>query len=230
MERVGIRLRVRASGLPQRLHGKETAITINGDPVAFIISKNIHRRHLTSGQLAAALVKLAEIEVGKETGSSEPVSELKGGRGRKSPIKAKAVEINAALPEDQRVSESSIKRAINKAEGRVPKPKAVNRSERGHTIMRRPVRPKSGPVYSARGIDAARQHYLRHAELAEDLDAEQEIIVDASRAIDSQRALNGGRSKGRASTLPLATPDIGQPVDDFFPGDIPECLDRRRRP
>ena len=86
------------------------------DPVAFIISANIRRRHLTSGQLAAVLVKLEEIEVGKETGSSEPVSESKGGRGRKSPIKAKAVEINAALPEDQRVSESSIKRAIAKAE------------------------------------------------------------------------------------------------------------------
>ena len=54
-----------------------------GDPVAHIISANLRRRHLTSGQLAAVLVKLAEIEVGKETGSSEPVSESKGGRGPK---------------------------------------------------------------------------------------------------------------------------------------------------
>ena len=64
------------------------------------------------------------------------------------------------------------------------------------------MRPKSGPAYSARGIDAARQHYLRRAESVEDLDAEQEIIVDALREIASKRALNGGKSQSRAAALP----------------------------
>src|SRR5262245_22767450 len=34
-----------------------------GDPVAYIIGQNIHRRHLTSSQLADILVRLAAIEV-----------------------------------------------------------------------------------------------------------------------------------------------------------------------
>ena len=56
MERVGIRLRFRNSGLPESLHGKETANTIDGDPVALIIGLNVHRRHLTKQQQADLIV------------------------------------------------------------------------------------------------------------------------------------------------------------------------------
>jgi hypothetical protein len=87
-----------AERIGYRIYGGDIQHLPAVDPVAYIISKNIRRRHLTSGQLADVLVKLARIEVKKETGSSEPVSESKGGRGKKSALKAKAIEINAALP------------------------------------------------------------------------------------------------------------------------------------
>ena len=72
--------------------------------------------------------------------------------------------------------------------------------------MKRPLRSKSGPVYSASAIDAAREHYLRHAELVENLEAEQEIICKALREIAGKRA-----SATKASDL-----------------DIPAFLDRKR--
>ena len=193
MERVGLGLDL--------VRGKERRKFIDGDPVAAIMSFNVHRRHLSQQDRADAIVAwIATIEADNKPGQAGPVSELKGGRGKRNPIKEKALAINAELPKEQQVSERTIKRAIARA---TSKPKAVNRSERGHTIMRRPMRPKSGPVYSARGIGTARQHYLRHAELVKDLDAEREIIDDALRAIDSKRALNGGKSKSRAEDSPL---------------------------
>jgi hypothetical protein len=89
---------------------------VEGDPVAYVISKNVRRRHLTPGQVAELLVALAKME----TGSADRVSG-KGGRGQKNPVKAKALEINETLPEGARVSEPTIKRAIAKAEGKEPK-------------------------------------------------------------------------------------------------------------
>ena len=101
MERVGIRLRVRNSGLPESLHGKETANTIDGDPVARIIGLNVHRRHLTKQQQADLIV--AAVKAGEKLDQVEPVS--KGGRGKKNAVKAKALEINS--------------------EGRIPQPKTI---------------------------------------------------------------------------------------------------------
>ena len=87
-----------------------------------------------------------------------------------------------------------------KAEGKTPEPKRY---------AGRPLpKPRSGkPII---GIDAARRHYLdRCAEPDVDLDAEQEIIIDALREIAGKRAM--------------------QAADDDL-GNIPECLDRRRQP
>ena len=182
------------------------------DAVAYIIGANIRRRHLSSGQLADILVNLAKIEVRKKTGSSDPVS--KGGRGKKSAVKAKALEINSALPKEQQVSEPTIKRAMAKADGKTPEPKRY---------AARPMpKPKSGkPVI---GIDAVRQCYLdRCAEPDIDLDAEQKIVFDAWREIAGKRAMQA------QSPWTNRTPDIGQLVDDLLLGDIPECRDRRRR-
>jgi hypothetical protein len=82
---------------------------LRGDPLAHIIGLNIRRRHLTPAQIADFLVALAK----KETGSVDPVS--KGGRGNRSLIKAKALEINRFLPKEAQVSEPTIKRSIAKA-------------------------------------------------------------------------------------------------------------------
>ena len=115
-----------------------------------------------------------------------PVS--KGGRGKKNAVKAKALEINSALPKEQQVSEPTIKRAMAKADGKTPA---------------RPMpKPKSGkPVI---GIDAVRQCYLdRCAEPDIDLDAEQKIVFDAWREIAGKRAMQAQSPR----TNP--TPDIG---------------------
>ena len=98
-------------------------VELNDDEArAFIISANIRRRHLTPGEVADLLVKLAKIEVEKETGSREPVSNS-GGRGKKSALKEKVHKLNEALPE--KVSESTVKRAIAKTK---PPPKVTSKA------------------------------------------------------------------------------------------------------
>ena len=88
------------------------------------MSFNVHRRHLSQQDRADAIVAwIATIEADNKPGQAGPVSELKGGRGKRNPIKEKALAINAELPKEQQVSERTIKRAIAKAEGKTPKPK-----------------------------------------------------------------------------------------------------------
>jgi hypothetical protein len=79
MERVGIRLQPQSNSLPGRFREKETAIIItDGDPVAHIISLNIHRRHLTKQEQADLIV--AAIKAGQKHPQVGEVS--KGGRGK----------------------------------------------------------------------------------------------------------------------------------------------------
>ena len=166
------------------------------DPVAFVIGRNIHRRHLTKQQQADLIV--AAVKAGEKLDQVEPVS--KGGRGKKNAVKAKALEINSALPKEQQVSEPTIKRAIAKAEGRIPQPKTIV----GPKLKLKPR------LETHTGIDAARRYYLDCCvDPAVDLDAEQEIIIDGLREIAGKRAM--------------------QAADDDL-GDIPACLDRRRQP
>jgi hypothetical protein len=109
-------------------------------------------------------------------GQAEPVS--KGGRGKRSPVKEQALNINEALPKEDRVSESSLKRAIAKAEGREP------------TYTARPMpKPRSGkPVV---GIEAVRRHYLDLcADPEVDLDAEHVLILDGFKEIVGRRNKN----------------------------------------
>ena len=155
-------------------------------------------------------------------GHDGPVS--KGGRGKVNPVKAAVIADAKAAGLNP--SERTVKRAIAKAEGKVPaKPKRRSKAEIAEARAKgvdavcelatmpkytaRPMpKPKSGkPVV---GIDAARRHYLdRCAEPDVDLDAEQEIIVDALRAIDSKRALNGGKSQSPASATAPGRPQRG---------------------
>ena len=80
---------------------------IIGDPVARIISENIHRRHLTKQECADYIV--AAIKAGKKLDQNEPVS--KGGRGKVNGVKAEAV----AEAKKHGISEATVKRAFAKA-------------------------------------------------------------------------------------------------------------------
>jgi hypothetical protein len=182
-----------------------------GDPVAYIISANIHRRHLTKAEKADLIVaahKAAEKAADKPV-QVEPVF-TKGGRGKVNKLKA-AVVADAAKAH---ISESEAKRALARAEGKTPAPKkrrskaeiaeAQNQgvdavldlaaksleAKPKHYTARPMPKPKSGkPVV---GIDAVRQCYLdRCSEPDVDLDAEQEIIIDALREIAGKRAMRG---------------------------------------
>ena len=135
------------------------------DRVGFIKSANAHRRHLTKQQVAdltaTDLIKAAEEEAAK-LGQTEPVS-TKGGRSKKNPVRQASIE----EAKKRGYSESTASRGLAKARGKTPPTKAKLKLD----------------------IDAARQHYLdKCADPDVDLDAEQEIIIDALREIAGKRA------------------------------------------
>jgi hypothetical protein len=212
MERAGIADRY----IEKRYYGK-------GDPVAHVIGLNIHRRHLTKEQQADLIVAAinadadackADKHIGRDGGSPapeklvqvEPVS--KGGRGKKNPLKAKAI----AEGKKAGISESHMKRSLAKAD---PKPKRY---------AARPLpKPRSGkPVV---GLEAVRRTYLDMcADPDVDLDAELAIVVEALREIAGRRAIKVPAAKDGPGTV---VPAVEHQPDDLA---IPACLDRRARP
>ena len=132
MKRAGIDLDSAGIGAQHRWK----AHTYTGAPTAFIISVNIHRRHLTKQQqadLIVAAVKAAETAraarkadkyIGRDGGPPDKprqvgeVSDLvaKGGRGKVDKVKAEAV----AVAKDHGISERTVERSIAKAEGKKP--------------------------------------------------------------------------------------------------------------
>jgi hypothetical protein len=159
MERAGIALQSWQS----RAYG-------SADPVAHIISANIKRRHLTKQEQADLIV--AAIEASEKLDQIEPVS--KGGRGKVNKTKAKAITEAKKL----RISEATIKRALAKSEGKKPEPKPIA----GPRLRAKPK------LETRTGIDAARRYYLDRCEEPNvDLDAEQDIIIDALREIAGKR-------------------------------------------
>jgi hypothetical protein len=87
---------------------------VYSDPVAYIISKNLRRRHLTKQKQADLTVAAAKIEAERKLGQA-CTGLHKGGRGKKNPIKEEAFAINAGLPIDQRVGERWLKRRLKAA-------------------------------------------------------------------------------------------------------------------
>jgi hypothetical protein len=88
-----------------------------GSPEQWVATLNLHRRHMSKAERADAIVKLAKMRAEKKPGQAGPVH-AKGGRGKKSAVKAEAAEINAALPKGAQVSERTIKRAMQNAEAK----------------------------------------------------------------------------------------------------------------
>ena len=171
------------------------------DPVAHIISANIHRRHLTPSQLADIIVALAKIEVEKETGPSGPVSDdaeldeippriepanpAWAAAAKKNPVKEKALEIHELFPEEVRPSVRTTKRSLAKAAGKKPKPQVQRYTPRPMP------KPRSGkPVL---GLEAARHAYLDLCAGADvDIDAELGLITDALRELAGKRLKANG--------------------------------------
>src|SRR6516225_8185940 len=117
--------------------------------VAYIISKNIKRRHLTKQQQADLIVAAlkAAAEAAEKPVQVEPVSDDRvtiyppqnnGGRGKVNEMKARAVATGA----EHGISESTVKRAMAKAAGKKPKkkpPKGVVGDEQWVALLRRAI-------------------------------------------------------------------------------------------
>ena len=147
-------------------------IRIHGDPVAYIISANIRRRHLTKQQQTALII--AALKAGSAKPPQDEAVSQKGGRGKVNPLKQAAI----AEAKKHDISESTVERELAKAEGRLPEPKKIA----GPKLRTKPKLEKH------LGLDAARRYYLdRCADPEVDLDAEQEIIIDELREIAGKR-------------------------------------------
>jgi hypothetical protein len=186
MERVGISTELSSHD--------EAAIMPDEDPVANIISLNIHRRHLTKEKIAEIIV--ADVIRTNPANGGEvfddgnvigyvrdkpafTVPKKKGGRGKVDKVKAVAV----AKAAEHNVSKRTVERAFAKSEGKVvprPAPKRIA----GPRLKAKPN------LETHTGIDAARRYYLARCEEPDvDLDAEQEIVFDALREIAGKRAM-----------------------------------------
>jgi hypothetical protein len=111
------------------------------DPVAYIISANIKRRHLTKAQQADLIV--AAIKAAEKPPEDQAV--CKGGRGKVNPIRQKAM----AAAKEHGIGKDTVERAMSRAEGKKkpePKPKADGK------------KPKpEGPRAKARNAKAVRR-------------------------------------------------------------------------
>jgi ParB-like chromosome segregation protein Spo0J len=226
------------------------------DVAAFVISKNLRRRHMTKAQIADAIVALAKIKAEQKPDQVDPVSgveqkhvpgdalwqelvaegkaiagRLKGGRGKKNPVKAAAVEINKALPKEDQVSEPPIKRAIAKGEGKTPRKRRTKEQvEKDNQDHRRHVAESFG--FNG-GIEVARMAYLAaYRELSiKAQDKEWATLCEAMREIARER-LEAQEARRQAKAVARDTEAARQaainPDDSADLGNIPPSLDRRR--
>jgi hypothetical protein len=155
-------------------------IEVYGDVVGRIISKNIHRRHLTLAEqldlLATARVKEQAAKVASTADKyvdkdgtpkpGQPVQVSKGGRGKKNPIKEK-VKADAKKA-GIKASDKSVQRAVAKAEGRAKK-----KPDQSIKAAAKP-KPKPSPVFN---LAEARDIYADHLARLDDDDLSHEIAV-----------------------------------------------------
>jgi hypothetical protein len=196
----------------------ERLLPASVDPVAYVISLNIHRRHLTKAQQADLIV--AAIKAGEEKlPQVEEVS--KGGRGKVNPVKAKAV----AAAQEHGISKATVERSIAKAEGRTPKPKATPQPNEA---------PQSSdgdePSRSGIAIELAMAAAKNAREAAGVLRATQDALVINDELIQACKAVSTawdklatGLIRKRASTLPGDGPENHADYPN-----LPAHLDRRK--
>lgn len=160
---------------------EQTVILGNNDPVAYIISANLRRRHLTKQQQADLI--LAAVKAAAKPPQAEVVS-AKGGRGKVNPVKAKAVKIAA----DAGISKATVERAIAKA-APAPRPKQY---------AAKPL-PKPRPGKPVVGLEATRRHYLDLcAGAGVDLEEERRLILGAFLELELELA---GKRKPKRNGL-----------------------------
>jgi hypothetical protein len=176
MERAGIDLE--REGLTGSHRWSANLDVYSGDdPVAYIISANIHRRHLTKQQQADLIVAAHKAPGAPKIVSRQVGGKLKEGRPTDE-VKAAAVATGKAL----NISKRTVERSFAKAEGKMPRPEPKR-------YTARPLpKPRSGKAVL--GLEAARRHYLDQCAGPDvDLDAEMDIVVDALREIAGKRVM-----------------------------------------
>jgi hypothetical protein len=204
------------------------------DPVRFVISANINRRHLTKAQRADLIV--AAIKAGeacRQVGEVPP-RHVKGKAGSEKDATKAAIVADAAA---NKISKRTVERAIAKAEGKTPKPKrrtsAEVEAEHLHVCKVSMEAAWDSADPELWGYDPKlREHLIKHIakesdpvslalSLVEMMDAEQveRLIAGA----EEHRAQLGRKRASQKSADP--NPEIE--VDDDL-GDIPPGLDRRR--
>ena len=158
------------------------------DPVRFIISANINRRHLTKAQradLIVAIYKAAAEEANRQNKPRKDCEVSRGGRGKVDEFKAAVVESGKA----EKISKRTMESALARADGKKPKLK--------------PTRLKP-TLEKHLGLDAARRFYIDKiwSEPDIDLDAEQKIIIEALREIAGKRAMQSEAGNGDDLEIP----------------------------
>lgn len=146
------------------------------DPVAFVISMNLHRRHLDESQRSLIASKLATLEQGRpqKNGSKEPISQEKAAElmrvSRTSVKRARKVIEHAAPQVVAAVERGELSVAAAQSIAQAPKDQQAKALKAGKQAVR--ALAKKQPKKKARAKSPADERRERYADLLRDLTAE----------------------------------------------------------